>query len=146
MGSKKKKAVKLTGKAKEDFEKWCVENHHGFMFKTNITKGRVIMPEEHFRINNSTQTKCVFEDLPIEFQNTMLVMWLDSIDKILEAVNVNGYTWKAKIKETGPNPTICFGFFNTREEAIGKGIERLIESHNMKFILGQNKVKKYWWN
>ena len=145
MNCKEKKAIKLTGKAKEDFEEWIIKNNYGcFLFQPG-NPGSLCVGKKILRIKNSFTTKCDFNELPFYFQKSLVVMWLDSINKNLFAISIYPWLWKTRIKEIGEFPTICEGLFNTREEAMEKGISRLIESHNIKHHLKSTGEPLRWW-
>lgn len=145
MNFKPKKGIKLTGKAKEDFEEWIIKNDHGCFFFQPGNPGSVCAGKKILRIQNSSTTKCDFNELPISFQQSLVVMWLDSINKNLCVKSIYPWLWIAKIKERGPFPTTCDGSFNSREEAMEKGIARLIESHNIKHHLNSTGAPLRWW-
>ncbi|OCA73724.1 hypothetical protein [Chryseobacterium arthrosphaerae] len=96
----------LSGKAKTDFEQWL--------------KDEIIFHPEGG-----------FDKLADKFQDTLIIEWLDSINIFL--IPWKGicsiYPWQYKINEN-----IYCGIpnrFETRQQALEKGISRAIEIYNM---------------
>lgn len=107
--------MKLTGKAKVNFLDYYWENYIG--------KTRCVSKKE--------ETEDFFKSLIAPLKTTLLIEWLDSVNLSVIPMKIFGstYPWQYKINEN-----IYCGIpnrFETRQEALTKGISRAIEIYNM---------------
>ena len=113
----------LTGKAKEDFEKW-------------LNKEMYYLGRHNFEDRDNN-----IEDLSDNFQNALIIEWFDSVGiKILPYCSVNG--WYCELKDFNNN---FFGHyksylickqdskdFYSRQEATVQAIKKANEIYNSK--------------
>lgn len=104
----------IEGKAKEDFLNYYWDNYIG--------KSRCITKKE--------ETEDFFKSLIEPLKTTLLIEWLDTVNIFVIPMKVfcSTYPWQYKINEN-----IYCGIpnrFETRNEALNKGIGRAIEIYN----------------
>ena len=106
----------LTGKTKEDFEKWLKKQP--FSNFNNYTK--------HIIIHNK-----VYTDLNELFINALIIEWFDSVGIIIYTYQVKTESvelWQYCIKNEGESPFI----YKSRQEATIEAIKKANELYNLK--------------
>ena len=103
--------MKLTGKYKEDFEKWILMDDDS----------------EEYRFGQALSTN--FDQLPLSFQWGVIVDFADSKGYLLKVQYLKGeYYYAVLIKDS--NKTGLSGYEQSRPKAREKAIERFNEIYN----------------